>query len=104
MDSFWMVISLIYFVVSLVATIANIILTYDDCGETNLFKYAFNTQITFWHGFSDELNLAGLILVMIFVSIFLWPSNILLLIEKILEWVGKFLWECFLFIFGKRKE
>ena len=72
--------------------------------EENLLKYAFASQINCWKNSAEEINLVGRILLMMFLTIFLFPSNVLLLGARIVIFLGDMIWKGFKWAFKKRKK
>ena len=77
---------------------------FDAEHETNYLKYAFHTQICMWKDQKDELNLAGRIILCGLLTVWILPSNLLLLFIKCLVWILNWAWNIFSYIFRKREK
>ena len=87
------------------ASIFNIIVTStENETEENMLKFSFASQINCWENSAEEINLVGRILLMIFLTIFLFPSNALLLGARIVIFLGDMIWKGFKWAFKKRKK
>lgn len=86
-------------------SVFNIIVTAtENKTEENMLKYAFASQVNCWENSAEEINLVGRILLMIFLTIFFFPSNILLLGARIITFLGDMIWKGFKWVFKKRKK
>lgn len=95
----------ICFVISFIACmIFSMVTAFDAEHENNLFRFAFYVQRRFWQFEKDELNVAGRIICIIFMSFFLLPMNILLFVAKACMVLSEKLWHVFLCVFRNRNS
>lgn len=93
----------IFLAIEFIAFLCNLLCTmYDAEYENNVFRYAFNTQIDLWINYEEDLNTVGIIILLTVVTVFLLPSNLALMLIKIVEYICKGVWRFFLTAFKKR--
>lgn len=68
----------------------------------DIIKYSFIPQINAYKNFEKILNLAGKIIVISFLSLFLFPLNIILFLFQIAITILYLFWCLFLFLFENR--
>ncbi len=69
----------------------------------DIIKYSFIPQINAYKNFDGILNIMGKTIIILFLSLFLFPLNILLFIIQIFISIFAFFWYLFIFIFGVKK-
>lgn len=68
----------------------------------DIIKYSFIPQINAYKNFEKILNLAGKIIVISFLSLFLFPLNIILFLFQIAITILYLFWCLFLFLFENK--
>ena len=74
--------------------------------DTDEFSYntAFWFVSYFYKTYSEEINRAGIIVAIVFISVFIFPGTLLILILVTLDKLFSALWKTFKFVFRKRKS
>ena len=91
--------------IALFATIiCSICTTLFDENEPNILKHAFYFQCEIYNSLHEEINLAGVLIVLIVSSIFLFPCNLVLLVIHIIIKIIYLFWEGFKKIFKKKEN
>ena len=96
---------IIYAMIALTTTIGgSIISLFETEYERNIFIVAFYPQIETVRSLCYELNMAGLIIVLVVETVFLLPCNVILLIAKIIEYAVTGAWALFKKVFKRKEE
>ena len=95
----------VYAVIAVSLSIGNMIITlFETENETNVLYVAFFRQIeTYWE-LDDDLNAVGIIIVLFLESLFIFPSNVILLFFKAVDNVAQVAWDLFKQVFRKRSK
>ena len=74
--------------------------------DTDEFSYniAFGFVSHFYKTYSEEINRAGIIVAIVFISVLIFPGTLLILILVTLNKLFSALWEAFKFVFRKRRK
>ena len=72
--------------------------------ESNILKKAFYLQREAWRKNKDELNIVGLILLIVGITLCCWLANLLVLFVMIIGYVLEKSWKFFKYIFRKKEE
>lgn len=91
-------------IVSFSALIGGAITANETDYETNILKKAFYLQREAWRQNKDELNIVGLILLIVGITLCCWAANLLILVIMSLGYGLEKSWKLFKYIFRKKDE
>lgn len=82
--------------------IIQIMFSMQDTDELS-YNTAFGFVSHFYKTYSGEINRAGIIVAIVFISVLIFPGTLLILILATLDKLFSVFWEAFKFVFRKRK-
>lgn len=82
--------------------IIQIMFSMQDTDELS-YNTAFSFVSHFYKTYSEEINRAGIIVAIVFISVLIFPGTLLILILATLDKLLSVLWEAFKFVFRERK-
>lgn len=91
-------------VVSFSALIGGAITANETEYESNILKKAFYLQREAWRKNKDELNIVGLILLIVGITLCCWLANLLILVIMSFGYVLNKIWKIFKYIFRKKDK
>lgn len=95
----------IYSLISFIVCITGIIVTVPETeDETNIIVCSFYLQLLLYARMKDNINTAGIAIVLIALSVFLLPCNLLLLLYELIVILRGLTWTLFKWIFKKRRN
>lgn len=68
------------------------------------YNTAFWFVTHFYETYSDQINRAGIIVAIVFISVLIFPGTLLILLLVTLDKLFSALWEAFKFVFRKRRK
>jgi hypothetical protein len=71
--------------------------------ESNIFRKAIYVQLEIWQKYRNEINGFGLALMEVFITLFCWPVNCIIVVIFGLGYLFDLFWRGFKYIF-RRKE
>ena len=67
------------------------------------FNTAFWFATHFYETYSDQINRAGIIVAIVFISVLILPGSLLIIVFATLSKLFSIFWEAFKFVFRKRR-
>lgn len=94
----------IYIIIVICASLMTMAFSLEEIDEGDPLWYAcILPQRAVWIWSQKELNKAGGVILVAFASLFIWFSNVVLIIGAVLYFVGANLWRLYKMVFGKKK-
>lgn len=94
----------VYFLATVAASLATgVTMSFDIAYESNIFKKAIYVQLEIWQKYRNEINGFGLVLMEVFVTLFCWPVNCIIVVIFGLGYLFDLFWRGFKYVF-RRKE
>jgi len=94
-----------YMILCIVCSVlAGLFSTMETDYERNILKLAFYVQRQAWNVNADDINTIGLCIIIFFITLFVWPANLTLLVILIFIKLFGLIWKSFKYLFRKRKD
>ena len=90
--------------VTIASLVAGVATSFETEYENNIFRKVFYVQLKIWQEYRNELNGFGLVLMEVFVTLFCWPVNCIIVIIFGLEYLFDLFWRGFKYVFRRKGD